>query len=73
MKHVKHELTSKEVDEILQDRGENIKYQKLRDALLLLTSNNIISDIEYIRLCERVMLTERKGEKIYPVNNEEGD
>ena len=73
MKHIRQELTNKEVDEILQDRGENIKYQKLRDALLLLNSNNIISDIEYIRLCERVMLTERKGEKIYPVNKEEGD
>jgi Fe2+ or Zn2+ uptake regulation protein len=73
MKHVKHELTNKEVDEILQDRGENIKYQKLRDALLLLTSYGIITNVEYIRLCERVMLTERKDERIYPVNNEEGD
>ena len=73
MKHLKQELTSKEIDEILQDRGENIKYQKLRDALLLLTSYGIITNVEYIRLCEQVLLTERKDEKIYPINPEEGD
>jgi len=73
MKHLKQELTDKEVEDILQDKSENQKYQDLRDALLLLTSNNIISDVEYIQLCERVLFKEKSKEKISPINPEEGD
>jgi hypothetical protein len=73
VKHLKQELTDKEVEDILQDKSENQKYQDLRDALLLLTSNNIISDVEYIQLCERVLFKEKSKEKIYPINPEEGD
>jgi len=73
MKHLKQELTDKEANDILNNLDYQNHFQRLRDALLMLCDNNIITNIEYIRLCERVMLTERKGERIYPINNEEGD
>jgi len=73
MKHLKQELTDKEANEILNSLDYQNHFQKLRDALLMLCDNNVITNVEYIKLCERVMLTERKGERIYPVNPEEGD
>jgi hypothetical protein len=73
MKYLKQELTDKEGNDILNNLDYQNHFQKLRDALLMLCDNNVITNVEYIKLCEKVLLKERKGERIYPINPEEGD
>jgi hypothetical protein len=73
MKHLKQELTDKEANEILNSLDYQSHFQKLRNALLMLCDNNIITNSEYIKLCEKVLVRQRKGENIYPTNPEEGD